>query len=260
MNEFVNLAPLTAKRPEKRLAVILRKHSGRNASGKVTVRHQGGRQKRFLRKIDWKREKRGISAEISAIEYDPNRSANVALLTYADGERSYILAPMGLAVGDKVEAGKTAELKPGNSLPMAYIPVGTPIHNIELTRGKGGQIVRSAGVAATIQAKDKKFATIVLPSREIRLVNVNNWATIGQIANVDWKSRVIGKAGRKRLMGIRPTVRGTAQHPDSHPHGGGEGRSGEGMNPKTPWGKPARGKKTRKKAKYSNKLIVKAGK
>lgn len=244
-------------KPIKRLTAILKKHGGRNASGKMTTRHQGGRQKRLLREIDWRRDKRGIQAVVEAIEYDPNRSTDIARLRYMDGERRYILAPLGLKAGDKVEAGKGVEIHVGNALPLSQIPIGVPIHNIELTLGKGAQLARSAGSAALVQSKDKKYANILLPSREVRLVSVENYATIGQLSNIDWKNRVFGKAGTRRLMGIKPTVRGTAQHPDSHPHGGGEGRSGEGMPPKTPWGKPARGYRTRIKTKYSDKMIVK---
>jgi large subunit ribosomal protein L2 len=254
---FLDTSNLSKERPNKKLVSVLRKNGGRNFSGKVTTRHQGGRHKRLLREIDWKRMKRGILAKVVSLEYDPNRSAHIALICYPDGVRTYILAPDGLSAGDNVESGKAAEIKPGNSLPLSQIPIGTPIHNIELTPGKGAQIVRSAGSAATIQSKGNEFANILLPSREVRLVNINSYATIGQVSNSDWKNLVIGKAGRKRHMGVRPTVRGTAQHPDSHPHGGGEARSGEGMPPKTPWGKPARGKKTRKRNKYSNSLIVK---
>ncbi len=243
--------------PVKGLVTILKKHSGRNASGKLTTRHQGGRHKRKLREVDWKRDKREKVAVVVSIQYDPNRTSRLALLKYPDGERRYILAPVGLAIGDKIEAGKSADLRSGNSLPLAQIPVGTPIHNIEIIPGKGGQIVRSAGSSAIIQSKDNKFASVLLPSREVRLININCYASIGQLGNLDWKNTFFGTAGRRRHMGIKPTVRGVAQHPDSHPHGGGEGRSGEGMPPKTPWGKPARGYRTRRKNKYSNKLILK---
>ncbi len=233
------------------------KRQGKNNTGKITVRHRGGGVKRKLRVIDWKRNKFGIPAVVKSIEYDPMRSANIALLYYADGEKSYIVAPMGLKVDDTLMSGEEAEIKTGNALPLGKIPVGMPIHNIEIRQGKGAQLVRGAGTAALIQSKEGKFVTIQLPSRELRLVSVTCLATIGQVGNVDWKNRNLGKAGRKRLLGIRPTVRGTAQHPGSHPHGGGEGRSGVGLkHPKTPWGKPALGKKTRKKSKYSNKFIV----
>lgn len=248
---------LAKKRAEKRLRRILLKHSGRNHTGQVTVRHQGGREKRFLRLIDFKRDKREIPAKVTALEYDPNRTANVALLSYADGEKRYILAPEGLKVGDTLITGEKAELNPGNALPLAKIPVGMPIHNLELRPGKGGQIIRSAGSAAIIQAKEGGFANVVLPSTELRKIPLTCYATIGQVSNQEWRAVSLGKAGRKRHMGIRPTVRGVAQNPDSHPHGGGEGRSGIGMpSPKSPWGKPTLGKKTRKKRKYSDKSII----
>lgn len=245
------------KKHVKKLLSILKKHSGRDTSGKLAVRHQAGRNKRFLREIDWKRDLRSIPAKVESIEYDPNRTADIARVLYQNGVRRYILSPDGLKVGDMVESGPVVEPKVGNSLPLANIPVGTAIHNIELTPGKGGQIVRSAGVAAFVQSKDASYASILMPSREIRFVRSDCYATIGQLGNLDWKNIVIGKAGRKRHMGIKPTVRGTAQHPDSHPHGGGEGRSGEGMHPKTPWGKSARGTRTRRKNKFSTKLIFK---
>lgn len=247
---------ITKTEPEKSLITILPKKSGRDASGKVVVRHRGGRQKRFLRRIDWRGDKHNIEAKVVAIEYDPNRTANIALLHYQDGEKRYILAPKDLKVGDVVITGEDVEIKIGNRLPLAKIPVGTPIHNIELRPGEGGRIVRSAGTSATIVAKEDKYAQVKLPSGEIRLINLKCYATLGQVGNVSWKETVIGKAGRARLMGKRPVVRGVAMHPASHPHGGGEGRTGEGKPPKTPWGKPARGKKTRKK-KPSDKFIVK---
>jgi len=241
----------------KRLKKILPKKSGRNSEGKVTVRHQGGRHKRFLREIDFKRDKLDIPAKVASIEYDPNRGARIALLFYADGEKRYILAPQDLQVGDEVMAGQKADIKPGNALPLREIPLGTLIHNLELKPGKGGQIVRGAGTAAILMNKEEKYALVKLPSGEQRKINLDCYATVGQIGNIDWKNRFLGKAGRKRHLGIRPTVRGVAQHPDSHPHGGGEGRSGIGMpSPKSPWGKPTLGKKTRKKKKYSDKLIV----
>jgi large subunit ribosomal protein L2 len=242
----------------KKLLTILPKKSGRNNAGKVTVRHQGGRHKRFLREIDFKRDKHNIPAKVASIEFDPNRGAKIALLFYADGEKRYILAPRELKVGDEVLAGEKVEIKPGNALPLREIPIGTVVHNLELRPGKGGQIVRGAGTGAILMGKEEKYALVKLPSGEQRKIDLNCYATIGQIGNEEWKNRVIGKAGRKRHLGIRPTVRGVAQHPDSHPHGGGEGRSGIGMpSPKTPWGKPALGKKTRKRKKYSDKLIVK---
>ncbi len=242
--------------PEKSLTAILPKHSGRKNTGQVTVRHQGGRQKRYFRTIDWKRDKHGMFASVVSIEYDPNRTAEIALVYYPDGEKRYILAPAGLSIGDRVISGEDVEIKVGNALPLAKIPIGIPIHNIELVHGKGAQIIRSAGTSATILAKEPTFAQIKLPSGEIRRVDLHAYATIGQLSRIEWKEEVIGTAGRNRRRGIRPTVRGVAMNPRSHPHGGGEGRSGEGMPPKTPWGKPARGKKTRKKEKWSNASIV----
>lgn len=242
----------------KKLTKILPKHSGRDSSGKIAVRHQGGRQKRFLRKIDWKREKHGIPAKVVSLEYDPNRTANIALVVYDDGEKRYVLAPEGLKVGDKIVSGEKAEVKTGNVLPLKKIPVGTPIHNIELRPGKGGQIVKSAGAVAQILAKEKGMATVKLPSGEQRLISLDCWATIGQVSKSFWKTVKLGKAGRKRLMGIRPTVRGVVMNPHAHPHGGGEGKSGIGMpSPKSPWGKKTLGKKTRRPKKYSDKYIVK---
>lgn len=242
----------------RRLFRILPKESGRNATGQVTMRHQGGRQKRFLREIDFRRDKHDVSARVSSLEYDPNRNAGIALLIYQDGEKRYILAPNELKVGDLVMAGENVEVKVGNALPLGKIPVGLPIHNIELTPGKGGQAARGAGVGATIQSKEGGFAVVRLPSGAERKIPLNCFATIGQIGNAELKTRILGKAGRKILMGIRPTVRGVAQNPDSHPHGGGEGRSGIGMpSPKSPWGKRTLGTKTRKKRKYSDRLIVK---
>ena len=248
---------LADKRPQKQLRRILPKRSGRNASGRITVRHQGGRQKRYLRQIDFRRSKRDIPARVATIEYDPNRTANIALLVYADGEKRYILSPDNLQIGDTVSAGEQAELKPGNALPLAKIPVGMPIHSLELRPGKGSQVVRSAGVSATIQAKEAGYANVLLPSTEMRRIPLTCYATIGQVSNQEWRNVSLGKAGRKRHRGIRPTVRGVAQNPHSHPHGGGEGRSGIGMpSPKSPWGKKTLGKKTRKKKKYSDKYII----
>lgn len=250
-------AVLTKKTPEKSLKTILAKISGRDAKGHVSVRHQGGKHKRFLRFIDFKRDKINIMASVISIEYDPNRSANIALLHYIDGEKRYILAPDGLKVGEKLQSGKKAEIKSGNSLPLGDIPVGTLIHNIELTPNRGGQLIRSAGSAAVVMAKEQNYVQVKMPSGEIRKLNDQCMATIGQVGNIEWKNVHFGKAGRKRHLGIRPTVRGSAQNPHSHPHGGGEGRSGVGMKyPKTPWGKHALGKKTRKKNKSSNKFIV----
>jgi large subunit ribosomal protein L2 len=250
---------LTSDRPEKSLLRKgYKKRQGRGFRGHITVRHRGGGVKKKERIIDFRRKKRDIIGLVKEIEYDPMRGANLALIYYSDGEKSYILAPDDLKVGDQIMAGKNVEVKPGNALPLANIPVGMPIHNVELRPGKGGQIARGAGVAAVIQSKESQYAVVQLPSKEHRLINLDCFATIGQVGNKDWKNRKIGKAGRKRLMGIRPTVRGTAQHPDSHPHGGGEGRSGVGLKyAKTPWGKIASpGKKTRRN-KYSNKWIVK---
>lgn len=249
----------TKGKPEKSLVKgAIKKSGGRNTSGKITTRHRGGGHKRLLRKIDFKRDKPDIKAKVMAIEYDPNRRANIALLYYPDGEKRYILAPLGLKPGDQVIASDEAEIKPGNSMPLKKIPVGTPIHNIELKPGKGGQMVRGAGTAAYIQSKEGKFATVRLPSKEQRLINLKCNATIGQIGNVQWKSVKLGKAGRRRHMGFRPSVRGVAMHPGAHPHGGGEGRSGVGMpSPKSPWGKRTLGKKTRKPKKYSDKYIIK---
>lgn len=249
---------ITKKWPEKRLTHILPKKSGRNNQGIVTVRHQGGRQKRYLRTIDFKRDKLNIPARVSSIEYDPNRTANIALLNYSDGEKRYILHPEGLKIGDKIIASLEADIKPGNALPLNKIPIGTMVHNIELVKGRGGQLIRSAGSYATILSKEQGIVQVKFPSGEIRKINENCCATIGQIGNIDWKNVYFGKAGRKRRMGIRPTVRGVAQNPRSHPHGGGEGRSGIGMpSPKSPWGKRVFGKKTRKRQKSSNKFIVK---
>ncbi len=249
---------ITKKGPEKSLlAKGVYKRQGKNSSGKITVRHRGGGVKRKLRIIDFKRNKVGIAATVLAIEYDPMRSSNLALLQYGDGEKRYILAPEGLKVGDSVMSGETAEVKVGNALPLSKIPVGQPVHNIELRPGKGAQLIRSAGTAALIQSKEGEFVTIQMPSKELRLILGSCIATIGQVGNIEWKTVKFGKAGRLRLMGWRPTVRGTAQNPNSHPHGGGEGRSGVGMKyPKTPWGKHAHGTKTRNKKKYSRRMIV----
>lgn len=247
---------LTRKGREKGLSSILPKNSGRNAAGKVTTRHQGGREKRFFREIDWKREKTDMKAKVVALEYDPNRTADLALLVYEDGEKCYILAPEGLKVGDLVLSGDTSPITPGNTMSMLLIPVGTLIHNLELRPGKGAQMVRGAGTAATIMGFESDYALVKLPSGEVRRFETACRATIGQLGNTEWKNINFGKAGRRRHLGIRPTVRGTAQNPSSHPHGGGEGRTGEGMHPKTPWGKSARGTRTRNKRKYSKPLIV----
>lgn len=242
--------------PQKSLISILKKHSGRDNSGQISVRHQGGRQKRYYRTIDFKRDKKDMDGIVIAIEYDPNRNANIALIEYKDKERRYILHPKDLLVGDKVIASNNAEVKVGNALPLKNIPLGISVHNIELYAGQGGQMMRGAGTYASVVAKEGNFIHLKLPSGEVRKFFADCWATIGQVGNIEHKDIDLGKAGRKRLMGIRPTVRGTAQNPRSHPHGGGEGRSGEGMHPKTPWGKPARGKRTRNKTKWSNKFVV----
>lgn len=241
---------------EKKLTWILAKRSGRNATGIITTHHQGGRHKRYYREIDWKRDKKDVAARVVSLEYDPNRTANLALVQYVDGQRRYILAPMGLELGQRIMAGESAPLTAGNALPLKSIPVGTLIHNLEIGPGRGARLVRGAGAAAVVVGFEENNALIKLPSGEVRRFNPDSYATIGQIANEEWKNVNLGKAGRKRNMGIRPTVRGVAQNPRSHSHGGGEGRSGEGMHPKTPWGKSARGTRTRKKFKYSRKLIV----
>jgi len=247
---------ITKSKPERSLVVIRKQYSGRNNQGRITVRHQGGGQRQFIRKIDFKRDKLDVPAKVAAIEYDPNRTARLALLFYADGEKRYILAPVGLKVGDKVVAGVNAEIRPGNSLPIANIPVGTTIHNIEMNLGKGGQLVRSAGSSAQLLAKEGDYAHIRMPSGEVRLVRQACCATIGQLGNVEHSNIKLGKAGRKRHMGIRPTVRGTAMSPRDHPHGGGEGRQPVGMpSPKTPWGKPTRGFRTRRN-KQTDQYIV----
>ena len=252
-----DFSEITKTTPEKSLVVSLSKNSGRNNQGKITVRHRGGGNRRKYRLVDFKRKKDGIAAKVIGIEYDPNRTANIALICYADGEKAYILAPAGLKVGMKVMSGAEAEVRPGNCLPLSAIPVGTMVHNIELNPGKGGQLVRSAGNGAQVMAKEGKYATLRLPSGEMRMVPINCRATIGVVGNGEHNLINIGKAGRKRHMGIRPTVRGSVMNPNDHPHGGGEGKTGIGRpGPCTPWGKPALGLKTRKKNKQSNKLIV----
>ena len=249
-------------KPQKELVEVLKKHAGRNSYGRITVRHQGGGNRKKYRVIDFKRDKMDVTATVLRLEYDPNRSANIALVEYADGERRYILAPVGLNVGDVIVSSASADIKPGNALPLANIPVGTVIHNIELYPGKGAQLVRSAGVAAQLMAKENGFATVRLPSGEMRKLPLNAKATIGTVGNTDHENVRLGKAGRVRHMGVRPTVRGVVMNPNDHPHGGGEGKSPVGLPaPVTPWGKPALGLKTRKHKKYSNKMIVKrAGK
>ena len=252
-----DFSEITKTTPEKSLVVSLSKNSGRNNQGKITVRHRGGGNRRKYRLVDFKRKKDGIAAKVIGIEYDPNRTANIALICYTDGEKAYILAPAGLKVGMKVMSGAEAEVRPGNCLPLSAIPVGTMVHNIELYPGKGGQLVRSAGNGAQVMAKEGKYATLRLPSGEMRMVPINCRATIGVVGNGEHNLINIGKAGRKRHMGIRPTVRGSVMNPNDHPHGGGEGKTGIGRpGPCTPWGKPALGLKTRKKNKASNKLIV----
>ncbi len=248
---------LTTNEPEKSLVELLPKRSGRDAIGHISSRHHGGREKRYYRIIDFKRDKADVVGNVITIEYDPNRSSNICLIHYADGEKRYILQPEGIKVGDVVSAGKNVEAKLGNALPLEKIPVGTVVHNIELTTGRGGQIVRGAGTGAILLAREGDYVTIKLPSGETRKVLKDNFATVGTVGNIEWKNVVIGKAGRSRHMGRRPEVRGVAQNPRTHPHGGGEGRSGEGLKQaKTPWGKPARGLRTRNKDKHSNKYIV----
>jgi large subunit ribosomal protein L2 len=248
---------ITKTEPERSLILPLRKTGGRNVQGRITVRHQGGGHKRFLRIIDFKRDKLVVPARVAAIEYDPNRTARLALLHYVDGEKRYILAPVGLRVGDTVVSGPQAEIRPGNSLPISSIPVGTMIHNIEVKLGKGGQLVRSAGTAAQLLAKEGQYAQVRMPSGEVRLILQTCYATVGQVGNLEHSNIKLGKAGRKLHLGIRPTVRGTAMSPRDHPHGGGEGRQPVGMpGPKSPWGKPTRGYKTRRN-KLTDKFIVK---
>jgi len=250
---------ITATEPEKSLVVPLKKKAGRNNQGRLTVRHRGGGHKRLYRIIDFKRDKDNIPAKVATIEYDPNRSANIALVNYADGEKRYIIAPLGLKVGDTIISGPDVDIKVGNTLPIKSIPVGTIIHNIELKPGKGAQLARTAGAAAQLMAKEGKYGQVRLPSGEVRMVSIECRATIGQVGNLDHENINLGKAGRSRWLGIRPTVRGVVMNPNDHPHGGGEGRSPIGRkHPVTPWGKPAIGAKTRKKRKLSNKMIVKA--
>jgi len=247
---------ITKSTPERSLIVELRKAGGRNSYGRVTVRHRGGGHRRNIRIVDFKREKHGIPAKVAAIEYDPNRTARLALLFYADGEKRYIIAPLGLKVGDTIVSGPQVEIRPGNCLPLANIPVGTLVHNIELLSGKGGQLVRSAGGSAQLLAKEGEYAQIRMPSGEVRLVRQVCYATIGQVGNLDHSNIKLGKAGRKRHLGIRPTVRGTAMSPRDHPHGGGEGRQPTGMpGPKSPWGKPTRGYRTRNNKKTDQYIV-----
>ncbi len=247
---------ITKGTPERSLLVMRQARGGRNAHGRVTVRHRGGGARRFIRVVDFKREKHGIPAKVAAVEYDPNRTARLALLFYADGEKRYIISPLDLKVGDTVMSGPNAEIRPGNALPISNIPVGTLIHNIEMKEGKGAQMVRSAGGAAQLLAKEGDFAQIRMPSGEVRLIHQVCYATIGQVGNLDHSNVKLGKAGRKRHMGIRPTVRGTAMSPRDHPHGGGEGRQPIGLpGPKSPWGKPTLGKKTRRNKKTDQYIV-----
>ena len=249
---------ITTDKPEKSLTVTLKKHAGRNSRGKITVRHRGGGYRPKYRIIDFKRRKDGVPGNVATIEYDPNRSANIALIIYADGEKRYIIAPKDLKVGDVIFSGPDADIKVGNSLPLANIPVGTIIHNVELKPGKGAQLVRAAGNGAQLMAKEGDYAQVRLPSGEVRRIRMECRATIGEVGNNDHQNINIGKAGKKRHMGIRPTVRGSVMNPNDHPHGGGEGKAGIGrVGPVTPWGKPALGYKTRKKNKASDKYIVK---
>ncbi len=252
---------ITKTKPERRLIVALRKSGGRDAQGKISVRHRGGGSRRYLRLIDFKRDKLDLPAKVAAIEYDPNRSARIALLHYADGEKRYIIAPLDLRVGDTVVAGKNVDIRPGNAMPIANIPVGTMIHNIELQPGKGGQLARSAGAGVQLLGKEGDFAQLRLPSGEVRLVRQTCMATIGVVGNLDHSNVKLGKAGRKRHLGIRPTVRGTAMSPRDHPHGGGEGRQPIGKpGPRSPWGKPTRGYKTRNNKKTDALIIKRRGK
>lgn len=246
----------TKTKPVKSLTVILKKHSGRDSAGHITVRHQGGRQKRYYRIVDFRRDKRDVEATVMGVEKDPNRNAFIALVKYGDGELRYIIYPDSLKVGDKIIAGENVEIKVGNALPLKSIPLGIVVHNVEMYPGHGAQLGRSAGTAISVIAKEGGYVHLKLASGEVRKLMEDCYATIGRVGNIEAKDEIIGSAGRKILMGIRPTVRGTAQNPRSHPHGGGEGRSGEGMHPKTPWGKPARGKVTRNRKKWSNKFIV----
>jgi len=252
----ISFSKISKTRPEKKLTVRLKRKAGRNNQGRVTSRHRGGGAKRKYRLIDFKRDPDGIGAKVSAIEYDPNRSAHIALLNYKDGEKRYIIAPQGLSIGDEVISGEDAPLKVGNALPLKNIPEGSFIYNIELKKGAEGQLVRSAGTSAQLLSKEKKFAQIKLPSGEVRLVSLECKATLGQVGNVDHENVQIGKAGRSRWLGRRPHVRGVTMNPIDHPHGGGEGRSGPGRHPVTPWGKPTKGMRTRRKGKSSDKLIV----
>ncbi|MBA2881935.1 large subunit ribosomal protein L2 [Desulfosalsimonas propionicica] len=254
---YSTFSEITKKEPERHLLKPIKKTGGRNANGRITARHRGGGTKRFYRIIDFKRDKDGVPAKVAAIEYDPNRSARIALLYYADGEKRYILAPAKLVVGQTVMSGPQAEIRPGNCLPLSHIPLGTHVHNIELRTGRGGQLVKSAGGFAQLMAKEGRYATVKLPSGEVRMVLVANRATIGQIGNSDHSNVSLGKAGRKRYLGRRPRTRGVVMNPVDHPMGGGEGRSSGGRHPCSPWGMPAKGFRTRKRTKQSDRLIVK---
>ncbi|GFP35857.1 large subunit ribosomal protein L2 [Candidatus Hakubella thermalkaliphila] len=251
---------ITKDEPERSLTAPLKKSGGRNVYGRITVRHRGGGHKRAYRIVDFKRDKDGIEAKVAAIEYDPNRSARLALLHYLDGEKRYIITPNGLEVGNRVISGERVDIRPGNSLPLKNIPTGTVVHNVELTPGKGGQMARSAGCSLQLVAKEGKYAHLRLPSGEVRLVGLDCRATVGEVGNVEHEIISVGKAGRKRWLGIRPTTRGAAMNPIDHPHGGGEGRSKSGGHPMTPWGKPTRGYRTRRKAKSNKMMIRRRGK
>ena len=252
---------ITKTKPERSLVVVRKNHAGRNSYGRITVRHRGGGNRRYVRLVDFKREKHDIPARVAAIEYDPNRTARLALLHYADGEKRYIIAPLDLKVGDTIMSGPRVEVRPGNNMPIANIPVGTLLHNLEVQIGRGGQLVRSAGSAAQLLAKEGDYAQIRMPSGEVRLIRQACYATIGQVGNLDHSNVKLGKAGRKRHLGIRPTVRGSAMSPRDHPHGGGEGRQPIGMpGPKTPWGKPTLGYKTRRNKKSDQYIVRRRGK
>lgn len=254
---YSTFSEITKSEPEKSLLKPVKKSGGRNVNGRITTRHRGGGTKRYYRVIDFKRDKDGVPAKVAGIEYDPNRSARIALLHYADGEKRYILAPAKLAVGQTVMSGAEAEIRPGNCLPLSQIPLGTFVHNVELRTGRGGQLVKSAGAFAQLMAKEGRYATIKLPSGEVRMVLVVNRATIGQLGNADHSNISLGKAGRNRYLGRRPSTRGVVMNPVDHPMGGGEGRSSGGRHPCTPWGKPTKGLRTRKRSKQSSRLIVK---
>jgi large subunit ribosomal protein L2 len=251
---------VTRKEPEKSLVEHLKKHSGRNVSGRITVRHRGGGHKKLYRIIDFKRDKDGIPGKVAGVEYDPNRSARIALINYRDGEKRYILAPLGLRVGDAVMSGEGAEIKPGNCLPISNIPLGSTLHNLEVKMGRGGQLVRSAGTAAQLLAKEGAYAQVRMPSGEVRLIDIRCRATIGQVGNVEHENQNIGKAGKSRWRGVRPSVRGMSMNPFDHPHGGGEGRSGAGGHPQTPWGKPALGYRTRHNKRTDSMIVRRRGK